>query len=480
MPIRFKLFVILLMTSLTLVGGMYGFVRWSLEDGFGRFIEKRQEERVVNLLETLKDCYVKHDGWALLKEDRRHWLDRIWYANHTEEPPEGFVMLAQADDAAWPPTRLPGFGYGSNPYHFELRVMLFDADRRAVVARDDLMAKTELRPIVLDNRNVGYLGLLPGKPSAQPLEAQFFYQQSRAFIGVAAIMVLLSAGLASVLAYWLVIPVKELGNVVQQLAAGDYKPRMVVHSGDELGKLGTGINRLAAILKQSEQSRRQWVADISHELRTPLAVLRAELEALQDGIRPLRPAAVDLLLKDVLRLNRLTDDLYQLALSDQNELTYHCLETEPWALLRSLLESLKTDFEQKSLRLEFRAAGAGDIRVWGDPDRLSQLFRNLLLNSLAYTDAGGCLTIIGFLAKGKLCLEFSDSSPAVAEEELARLFERFYRVEGSRNRNHGGAGLGLALCQSIVEAHGGDIAAAPSELGGLKISVGLPVYQVAG
>ena len=477
MLIRLKLFVILLLTTLALVGGMYGFMRWSLEDGFSRFVEKRQDERIENFVEALRDCYIRHEGWQLLREDRRHWLELLWYANHKQEPPPDFMMLAVQDDPGWPPKQLPGYGYGSNPGHFELRVMLLDAERRPILARSELVEKADLRPIELDDRTLGFLALLPGKPLAQPLELQYFDQQSRAFILVGLIMVLLSAGLASALAYWLGKPLNSIAGVVRQLAAGNYQPRLAVQSRDELGRLAADINQLAQTLEQTEQSRRQWVADISHELRTPLSILRAELEALQDGIRPLHPEAVDLLLNDVLRLNRLTDDLYQLALSDQNALTYRCSHVEPLGLLSTLLQTLKADFAQKTIRLEQARPWPNRAWVLADPDRLTQLFRNLLTNSLNYTDAGGCLKIGGRLESGRLWIEFADSAPAVSNQDFARIFERFYRVEGSRSRNHGGAGLGLALCQTIVEAHGGSICAGPSDLGGLKISVGLPLVQ---
>ncbi|OHX36417.1 hypothetical protein BJL95_11405 [Methylomonas sp. LWB] len=477
MPIQHKLFLVLLMTTLLLVGGMFGILRWSLADSFNSYLERLQTDRVGRLVDSLRGCYVRHSGWDVLRKDRGHWVDLLWKANHHANPPDEFKALADFPEPEWPPKRLPGYGYGSNDAHFELRVMLLDESRRIAVGREDLIDKADLHPIVLEDQTVGYLALLKSKRKMNSTEISFFNQQSRTFTWITLGMVVLSFLMSIALAYWLGKPLKDIADVVRRLAAGDYRPRVNIGTRDALGGLAGDINQLALVLDQTEKLRRQWVADVSHELRTPLSILRAELEALQDGIRPLEPGAVDLLLNDVLRLSRLTDDLYQLALSDRQAMTYQYTRTEPLPILETLVRTLTTEFESRSLTLELAMPWLDKVKVWADPDRLAQLFGNLLINSLRYTDPGGCLRIAGHLDAGKLRLEFADSAPGVAVADFTNIFQRFYRVEMSRNRQHGGAGLGLALCQSIVEAHGGSIEAGPSELGGLRISVALPLLD---
>ncbi|MGZ8196600.1 MAG: ATP-binding protein, partial [Methylosarcina sp.] len=320
-----------------------------------------------------------------------------------------------------------------------------------------------------------YLGVLPGKPVNQPNELQFIEKQAKSLVGIAAFMVLLSAALALLLAYFLGRPLKRIAAAVKMLAVGRYDVRLPVESGDELGQLARDYNDVAEALARSEQARRRWMADISHELRTPLAVLRGELEALQDGIRPLSREAVDSLYGDVMRLHRLTDDLYQLSLSDQGALSYRKMRVDPAALLQEDLASLALEFEGKRISVQLINNLSSQIRIHADPDRLSQLNRNLLNNSLNYTDAGGRLTITLSRQSDKLIIEFADSAPGVPEPELERLFDRFYRVENSRSRHHGGAGLGLAICSNIVEAHHGTITAHASELNGLAIRIELPM-----
>jgi two-component system sensor histidine kinase BaeS len=231
-------------------------------------------------------------------------------------------------------------------------------------------------------------------------------------------------------------------------------------------------------LEKNEQARRQWVADISHELRTPLAVLRGEIEALQDGVRQPTPAAVASLHAEVLRIGRLVDDLYQLALSDIGALNYRKDRVSLTGVLEDALEAFRPEFERKGIVLQY-APPPREILLFADPERLHQLFANLLENSLRYTDEEGRLEVALGQERGMAILTLRDSAPGVSAADLERLFDRLYRVEGSRSRASGGAGLGLSICRNIVEAHGGDIAAVSSPLGGVAVTVKLPLNERA-
>lgn len=340
-----------------------------------------------------------------------------------------------------------------------------------------MLSELALQPIEHDHQVVGYLGLLPGRADNQIGELRFMQRQTQAFAWIALLMIVLSALLAILLAYLLGRPIKQIAGAAKQLGKGIYSIRLPVESGDELGQLALDFNEMATALEKSEQARRRWVADISHELRTPLSVLRGELEALQDGIRPMNFEAIDSLLSDVMRLNRLTEDLYQLALSDQGALTYRKTMIDPVQVLKADLAALQPEFSANSIQLELIDRSRNTLNLFADADRLSQLFRNLLKNSLSYTDSGGKMLISVSNDANKLVIVIADSAPGVAQPELDKLFERFYRVEGSRNRNHGGAGLGLAICSNIVAAHNGNIKAQASELGGLAIIIEFPLAK---
>jgi two-component system sensor histidine kinase BaeS len=474
--IRFKLFLTLLLTTLLVVAGMYAFMRWSLDRGFAEFVEKRQREHLSTLLENLGDYYAVDPEWKRLTGNKRQWLELLANSHDRRHhfPLEWLRQALKEPSDVWPPD-LSGSETERRFAPLELRIMLLNADKTIIFGRRDKLERLTLHPILHQQQVVGYLGILPGKPLNQPIELQFIERQARSLVWIALVMVLLSAVLAWVLAYALGRPLKRIAGAAKTLASGSYDIRLPVESADELGQLARDFNEMAAALGQAEQARRRWIADISHELRTPIALLRGELEALQDGIRPLTRETVDALYGDLIRLNRLTDDLYQLSLSDQGALSYRKSAIDPVAILRADMDALASEFAAKGIAVERIDRREFPFTLHADPDRLSQLFRNLLTNSLNYTDAGGRLEVVATREADALVVEFADSAPGVPEAALPHLFDRFYRVEGSRSRHHGGAGLGLAICSNIVKAHGGEIGASASRAGGLRVRIELPV-----
>jgi two-component system sensor histidine kinase BaeS len=318
---------------------------------------------------------------------------------------------------------------------------------------------------------------LPRKSPFDVRQLQFVKQQKLALALVAAVLVLLTAGLSLPLASRLVRPLRALAMATRRLAAGRYETRVPVASSDELGQLARDFNTLALTLEKNEKARRQWVADISHELRTPLAILRGEVEAIQDGIRRPDPDAIHSLHGEILRLSRLVDDLYQLSMSDLGALTYRKEDLNLIELVTDTLALYHPELARKEITLTNELPGNGKFMVFGDPERLRQLFANLLDNVLKYTDKGGKLAIHMECHDNLGMVDIQDSAPGVPESELENLFERLYRVETSRSRAAGGAGLGLAICRNIVEAHSGTITAQSSPLGGVWIRVTLPLME---
>jgi two-component system sensor histidine kinase BaeS len=472
--VRYRLFFVLLLATGLVVVGMVFFMTWSFERGFERFIAARQQEQLDTLTARLADTFERDGGWQPLGQSPEAWVQVLLESRHRPRPhPPPWERYARTG-GTWPP-EIKATPSEDRPPPLELRLMLLDADRQVVVGRPDRVSELSLRPIRVGHATVGYLGVLPGPTLEQIGELRFLEQQNEAFVLIALGMVALSAGLAWPLAHRMVRPLRAFTLASRELAAGRYETRIPVESRDELGQLARDFNDLALALEKNEHIRRQWVADISHELRTPLSVLRGEIEALQDGVRPLGRVAVDSLYADVMRLQRLVDDLYELSMSDLGALDYRKRQAEPAAILIDDLEAFSREFRDKAIRLETENALSEPVTLSADPDRLSQLFRNLIRNTLRYTDPGGQLRVrVG--REGKtLTLDFQDSAPGVPAADLPRMFERFFRGEASRSRAHGGAGLGLAICRNIVEAHGGRIAALPSPLGGVWVRVELPI-----
>jgi two-component system sensor histidine kinase BaeS len=479
--ITYRLFLAMLIATALAVVAFLLIMQWSIDRGFLQFINNLEQARMARLAERLEESYAEQGSWEFLRHDPAQWR-RLLAASLPDEgtppapgEPAGGRPLRPTKEADAPP--------GPPPPRFarlfDRRVLLLDARRHPIFGPPDVPETIDLRPLQLQSQVVGYLGLLPRRQVSDSLQLRFLRQQKFALVLVAGVVVLLAAGLSLPLARRLVRPIRALASATHRLAAGQFDIRVPVGSSDELGHLARDFNSLAVTLEKNEQARRQWVADISHELRTPLAVLRGEIEALQDGIRQPTPDSVRSLHGEVLRLSRLVDDLYQLSLSDLGALTYRKENLDVAELLTEALTSYRPELAQKEIRLTLELPRRGKAKVFGDPERLHQLFANVLDNALKYTDAGGALAIRLDVGDGQARLDFQDSAPGVPESKLERLFDRLYRVETSRNRAAGGAGLGLAICRNIVEAHAGRITAQPSPLGGVWIRITLPLTETS-
>jgi two-component system sensor histidine kinase BaeS len=288
-------------------------------------------------------------------------------------------------------------------------------------------------------------------------------------------MLLLSLLISIPLARQLVRPVLKLLSSTKSLIAGNYNIDTKSSSRDELGQLSNNFNQLAKTLRANERSRKQWVSDISHELRTPIAVVKGQIEAMIDGIRPRDTNSLKQLNNNISQLSNLVNDLYQLSLSDQGSLSYRKEKIQLMPIISQAINDFDTVFQSKKIIIKLVSPNLVNDTILADTARLQQLLTNLFTNTLRYTDAPGELVIELSTTKHIIKIELNDSSPSVSDTDIPQLFDRLFRAEKSRNRAAGGAGLGLSLCKNIVQAHDGTITAAQSPLGGLRIIVQLPL-----
>ena len=330
------------------------------------------------------------------------------------------------------------------------------------------------RALVVLGRPVGALlfasGRLPGD-----IEAAFLAEIARDFYFAGAVALVLSGLWAVLLARYVLAPVSLVAAGARLLAGGALSTRIDTGRRDELGDLVRDFNTLAVSLEAAEQARRLWVADTSHELRTPLAVLRAQIEALQDGVHQAGTQSLGRLHDEVLRMTRLVDDLHELARADSHALGLRLEAVSPGEIMGEVVSRFAPRCQASGLQLDATALDPSGAVAMADPDRLRQVFANLVENAIRYTDTGGTILVSESRTTAEIVLKVEDTAPGVPESKLPRLFERFFRVDSSRSRQTGGSGLGLAICRAIVEAHAGTISAAPSPLGGLAVTVCLPV-----
>ena len=236
---------------------------------------------------------------------------------------------------------------------------------------------------------------------------------------------------------------------------------------------------MARTLEQYEKLRQQWISDISHELRTPLSILRGEIEALLDGIREASSQRLESLHAEVIHMSRIVSNLHDLSLAESAALHIRREPVDLVQAVRACLQKFQAMFAERGIEIADVLGDAKTITIKGDKDWLTQVFSNLLENTLRYTDFPGCLTVRLLCTPGNVRLEFADTKPAVPTEALERLFDRLYRVDPSRSRALGGSGLGLSICNTIIEAHGGTITARHAEAGGLQIEITLPLCSTA-
>ncbi|EPH1425883.1 two-component system sensor histidine kinase BaeS [Klebsiella aerogenes] len=468
-----KLFLAIFATCIVLLISMHWAVRISFERGFIDYIKRGNEQRLTMLGDALSEQYEQHGDWKFLRNNDRFifQLLRTFERDNDERPPGGPGPHGE-------PGPMPGPGPRPDmpPHGWRTQFWVVDQQGRVLVGpRAPVPQDGTRRNIVVDGVTVGAVIASPVERLTRNTDINFDRQQKRTSWLIVALATLLAALATFPLARGLLAPVKRLVEGTHKLAAGDFSTRVTVTGGDELGRLAQDFNQLASTLERNQQMRRDLMADISHELRTPLAVLRGELEAIQDGVRKFTPDSISSLQAEVGTLTKLVDDLHQLSMSDEGALAYQKESVDLIALLEVAAGAFRERFASRGLTIGVSLPD--NAIVFGDRDRLMQLFNNLLENSLRYTDSGGRLQIDAKQNGRMLTLDFADSGPGVSDEQLARLCERFYRTEGSRNRASGGSGLGLAICMNIVAAHGGSLNAGHSPFGGVGIKVELPLEQ---
>ncbi len=287
--------------------------------------------------------------------------------------------------------------------------------------------------------------------------AREMYDDSVTAVVIAAsvLAVLASVGLAIVLARMLARPLNEIGGAARRIADGDYAARVPREGPEELASLADSFNQMAASLERQESMRRDFIANAAHELRTPLTNLQGYLEALRDGVITADRATYESLHEEADRLVRLSRSLDALAEGDAGSSPPTLTDLDLAAAIRSAIELAAPSIERSGLRLETDIPVALPARA--DPDRLAQVLANLLSNAVRYTPAGGTISVRTERRPADVLISVVNTGDGIPPEDLDRVFERFYRVEKSRDRARGGAGIGLAIVKQLVESAGGRV-----------------------
>jgi len=385
-------------------------------------------------------------------------------------PPSGMMMSRRIDR-------------GMTMEHLELnRIVITDLSGRVLLDtsgydRERLEQKNLERTVIRNGeKEVGYLYVGRMIPDFHlPAEVPFLRTARMMTWLITAVIFIFAMILGLILTKHITGPVKILNEATRRVEGGDLSTRVPDTRSDELGDLSRGFNSMTEFLDSADRQRRRLIADSAHELRTPVSLIRTRIEMMEEGIYPMDAESLAALSAESERLTRLVDELKTLSDLESPEMKLNRELTDLEGLILETVEACRPEIFRREI--DVRIATDGLPEVSGDKGTLQRLISNLLSNALRYADSRILISADTVeRTPGWLEIRVEDDGPGIPEGDRANIFQRYYRVDASRNRSSGGSGLGLAICSEIVRAHGGRISAGVSgTLGGAELKVMLPI-----
>lgn len=328
-------------------------------------------------------------------------------------------------------------------------------------------------PITSDSGDIGTVTIgYYGPYYFNDSDLEFISTINRLLMGVGAFSLVLSFLVGSIMAKRLSSPISRVIDTAQMISKGYFNDRITEESSTiETAQLTETINNLAETLEHQEILRKRLTGDVAHELRTPLATLQSHMEAMIDGIWEADSERLKSCHEEIIRINRLVGDLEKLARYESENLILHKTNFDISKLISQIIKNFENEFVAKGIELDFEAK---EEMIFADKDKISQIIVNLLSNAHKYTPSGGSVAIRIISTADKTEIHIKDTGNGISPEDLPMIFERFYRADKSRNRLTGGAGIGLTITKSIVEAHKGSIQVSSIASKGSEFIVKLP------
>lgn len=322
--------------------------------------------------------------------------------------------------------------------------------------------------ISFDDEAVGVAYVRIPEPGVFPADVSFRASVNRLLLlgGIAAGLAAMLLGI--VLARRATGPARALTGAARAFASGDRAERVDYAGSDEFGEMAQTFNLMADTIEEEDRLRRVFASDVAHELRTPLAILRSEIEALQDGVRASTPHALASLHEETLRLTRLVGDLEALARADAAGFSLERASIDLATLARATVAEFEPFFGDRDVDIEARLDPAP---AEADPVRMRQVISNLLSNALKFSPDHGRLTVQTARDGAWSVVRVTDEGPGIPADELARVFDRFFRGGGARGS---GSGIGLTVVRELVRAHGGDVSVGNEPGRGATFAVRIP------
>jgi signal transduction histidine kinase len=328
--------------------------------------------------------------------------------------------------------------------------------------------------IEYNNELIGVVIITGDMPFIDKRDEQYLRRIDQTSIRAAFVAMLVAVLMAIFFGQSLTHPISELTHAIQEMSKGNLQQRVPVRSKDELGQLAESFNQMSRDLGRAIQARQQMTADIAHDLRTPLTVIAGYIEALRDGVLKPSPERFETLHNEVQILQRLVSDLRTLSLADAGELKLQQQIIHPNDLLQRIKSSYQHTTSSKGIDLNLELE-ENCPTIFIDVERMIQAIGNLVTNAIEYTPEGGMITLVSSHDEKNVSLHVIDTGEGIPPETIQNIFNRFYRGDNARSNKNGETGLGLAIAQSIVKAHGGEIQV-KSEVGvGSEFTISIPI-----
>lgn len=428
-----------------LLAGAFGI--WNSNQEFTR--ERFERERVPEIVDQLVTFY-DANGETWETEPERLPLPSYAVLYDKEHKP--------IDKVRWPPrVKWPP----------KVRWPRIEARRRAW-----LRQRIPEVALTRDGKVIGFLRIAEIPHDDEPRDMIDVVRSPISWLGFG--LILLTAGASGAfMSRRITRPLQELMAATRAVATGDLAHRVPVRSQDEVGALAQAFNAMNEQLDRSQQQKRQMTQDIVHDLAQPIMVIRGLAEAMQEGAIDKSAANLQTICQEADRLETLTRNLHILEQADSNQLSLSLAATDPAALI-DRFRAMYTELARKAGMSLQGTVTAALPQIYVDGDRIVQVLGNLAHNAFQHAPAGSVVTLSAHKKEDRVLVAISDEGPGVAEDDLPRIFDRFYRTDAARSQAAGGSGIGLAIVKSLVEAQGGEVWAENVRPHGLKIVIALP------
>ncbi len=429
---------------------------------FEHFMLDGHMVRPAIMQQTLADYYYHHQGWSQIQE--------VLPA----------LVAATADGMM---SGVAGAMMGMRDNH----LVVIDTEERVIAKLPGAAASALLEPplqrwpLVVNDQVVGTMVVQGALMGAGDIPNLLIGSVTRTVLLAALVAGLVALALAGLIVRQITLPLDDLSKAARLISAGDLTARVRMESEDEIGALAQSFNQMADGLQRQEVLRRNLMADVAHELRTPLTGIQGAVEAMQDGVFPTDAENLAALHEEIMLLNRLVDDLRILATAEAGQLALQCRRFDMADLCCRQVNLFQYTAQTRNVMLT-AVAEPSVPAVYADEQRIGQVLHNLLDNALRHCHAGGSVTVSvdtgSLVGKPSVTVTVVDDGEGISADDLAHVFDRFYRADRSRSRAGGGTGLGLAIARQLVLAHGGDVwvqSPPPGELRGATFRFSLPV-----